>query len=175
MKQYLDLARHIMETGVDKEDRTGTGTRSILADASPGCEPLFALAYQGTVLGSNKIVYINETLEHALKEKGIYSPELARSISKVGSIQSIKEIPKSIRDLFVTSQDIDPEWHVKMQATLQKHVDNSISKTINFPHTAAIKDVENAYLLAWKSKCKGITIYRDGSYEEQVINIGDGY
>ena len=79
-----------------------------------------------------------------------------------------------MRDIFVTAQDISPEWHIKMQATLQKNVDNSISKTINFPATAAIKDVEEAYMLAWKAKCKGITIYRDGSYEDQVINIGEG-
>ncbi len=151
-----------------------TGTRSILADASPSCEPLFAISYQRTVLGTNELVYINPTFEKIAKERGFYSPELIWKISKAGAIQHLKEIPKDVREIFVTAQDISPEWHIKMQATLQKYVDNSISKTINFPHTAAIKDVENAYLLAWKSKCKGITIYRDGSYEDQVITIGDG-
>jgi len=78
------------------------------------------------------------------------------------------------RSIFVTAQDISPEWHIKMLSTLQKNVDNSISKTINFPATASIKEVEEAYISAWKSKCKGITIYRDGSYEEQVITVGEG-
>jgi ribonucleoside-diphosphate reductase alpha chain len=150
-----------------------TGTISLLAGASPSCEPLFALSYQRTVLGSNEIVYLNKTFENTARERGFYSPELIRRIARSGRVQTCKEVPKDIRDIFVTAQDISPEWHVKMQATLQKHVDNSISKTINFPSTASIKDVENAYMLAWKSKCKGITIYRDGSYEGQVINIGD--
>ncbi|NQV90918.1 adenosylcobalamin-dependent ribonucleoside-diphosphate reductase [Candidatus Woesearchaeota archaeon] len=152
-----------------------TGTISILADASPGCEPLFAISYQKTVLGDSEIIYLNKTFENVAKERGFYTPELIRKIAKSGGIQGFKEIPKDVRDIFVTAQDITPEWHIKMQATLQKNVDNSISKTINFPRTTSIKDVENAYMLAWKSKCKGITIYRDGSYEDQVINIGDGY
>ena len=150
-----------------------TGTISILAGASSGCEPLFAISYQRTLLGDKELVYLNPTFEKVSHERGFYTPELIKKIARYGSIQEIKEIPKDVRDIFVTAQDIAPEWHVKMQATLQKHVDNSISKTINFPKTASIRDVENAYLLAWKAKCKGITIYRDGSYEEQVLNIGD--
>jgi len=146
-----------------------------MGDASPGCEPLFAISYQKTVLGDSEIIYLDKTFEHVSKERGFYTPELIRKIAKAGSIQGFKEIPKDVRDIFVTAQDIAPEWHIKMQATLQKNVDNSISKTINFPRTTSIKDVEEAYMLAWKSKCKGITIYRDGSYEDQVINIGDGY
>lgn len=150
-----------------------TGTISLLAGASSGCEPLFAVSYQRSLLGDKELVYLNSVFEKAAKDRGFYSPELIKRIAKSGTIQEIKEIPKDVRDVFVTAQDIDPEWHVKMQATLQKHIDNSISKTINFPRTASIRDVENAYLLAWKAKCKGITIYRDGSYEEQVLTIGD--
>lgn len=150
-----------------------TGTRSILAGASPGCEPLFGISYYSTVLGGNAIIHTNKIFEKVAKERGFYSPELMRNVARAGSIQNLKEIPKDVRDVFVTAQDISPEWHVKMQATLQKHVDNSISKTINFPRTAAIRDVEEAYLLAWKMKCKGITIYRDGSYEDQVMTIGE--
>ena len=150
-----------------------TGTISILGDASSGCEPLFALAYHKTVLGDTEFLYMNKEFEKIAREREFYSPELMNLVAKTGSIQGIKEIPKDVRDIFVTAQDIGPEWHIKMQAVLQKHVDNSISKTINFPATAAIKDVEEAYLLAWKMKCKGITIYRDGSYEEQVMNIGE--
>lgn len=150
-----------------------TGTISILADASSGCEPFFAISFHKAVMGDTDLVYLNKTFEKIAKDRGFYSPELIAKIAREGNIQDCKEIPKDVRDIFVTAQDIDPEWHIKMQATLQKHVDNSISKTINFPRTASIKDVENAYLLAWKGKCKGITIYRDGSYEDQVINIGN--
>ncbi|MDP3733906.1 MAG: adenosylcobalamin-dependent ribonucleoside-diphosphate reductase, partial [Nanoarchaeota archaeon] len=150
-----------------------TGTISILANASSGCEPLFALSYHKKIIGDSELVYLNKMFEKVSKERGFYSPELIRKVAQCGSVQPFKEVPKDVRDIFVASQDIAPEWHIKMQATLQRHVDNSISKTINFPKTAAIKDVEEAYLLAWKSKCKGITIYRDGSYEEQVIKIGE--
>ncbi|MBI2572702.1 adenosylcobalamin-dependent ribonucleoside-diphosphate reductase [Candidatus Woesearchaeota archaeon] len=151
-----------------------TGTRSIFADCSASCEPIFAISYQRTLLTSSELVYLNKHFEAVAKERGFYSPDLMRRVSMRGSIQQIKEIPKDVRDVFVTAQDINPSWHIKMQAVLQKHVDNAISKTINFPRIAAIKDVEEAYMLAWKSKCKGITIYRDGSYEDQVITVGDG-
>ncbi len=151
-----------------------TGTRSIIADTSAGCEPAFAIAYQKTVFSSNQLVYINKAFEKVARERGFYSPELIHKVAMAGGIQHIKEIPKDVREIFVTAQDISPQWHIKMQSTLQKHVDNAISKTINFPRTAAIKDVENAYLTAWKAKCKGITIYRDGSYEDQVMIIGEG-
>jgi len=150
-----------------------TGTISILADASSGCEPFFAISFHKSVMGDTNLVYLNKTFEKIAKERGFYSAELISKIAREGGIQNSKEIPKDVRDIFVTAQDIEPEWHIRMQSTLQKHVDNSISKTINFPRTASIKDVENAYLLAWKGKCKGITIYRDGSYEDQVINIGN--
>ena len=150
-----------------------TGTISILADASSGCEPFFAISFHKSVMGDTNLVYLNKAFEKIAKEREFYSPELISKIAREGGIQNCKEIPKEVRDIFVTAQDIEPEWHIRMQATLQKHVDNSISKTINFPRTASIKDVENAYLLAWKGKCKGITIYRDGSYEDQVINIGN--
>lgn len=150
-----------------------TGTISILADTSSGCEPLYALSFQKTVLGTNEIIYLNPIFETVAKKRGFYNPELMRKIARFGTIQQFKEIPKDVREIFVTAQDISPEWHIKMQATLQKYCDNSISKTINFPRTAAIKDVEEAYMLAWKAKCKGITIYRDGSYEDQVMSLGE--
>jgi len=151
-----------------------TGTISILANASSGCEPFFAISYHQSVLGDTELVYLNKTFEKIAKERGFYSPELIRKIASSAGLQHLKEIPKDVREIFVTAQDIEPEWHIRMQSTLQKHVDNSISKTINFPRNAAIKDVEEAYMLAWKSKCKGITIYRDGSYEDQVVTIGEG-
>ncbi len=150
-----------------------TGTRSILANTSSGCEPNFALAYQRTMLGENGFIYLNRIFETIAKKRNFYSPELIRKVSVSGSIQDIKEIPKDVRDVFVTAQNISPLWHIKMQSVMQRHVDNSISKTINFPRHASIRDVETAYFNAWKSKCKGITIYRDGSYEDQVITIGE--
>jgi len=150
-----------------------TGTISILADASSGCEPFFAISFHNAVMGDTNLVYLNKTFEKISKERGFYTPELISKIAREGNIQNCKEIPKDVREIFITAQEIDPEWHIRMQSTIQKHVDNSISKTINFPRTASIKDVENAYLSAWKAKCKGITIYRDGSYEDQVINIGN--
>jgi ribonucleoside-diphosphate reductase alpha chain len=151
-----------------------TGTISILADASSGCEPFFAISYQRSVYGGNSdLVYMNKEFERVAKERGFYTPELIRKVARSGNIQLWKEIPKDVREIFVTSQDIKPEWHIRMMATLQKNVDNSISKTINFPATASIRDIEDAYMLAWKSKCKGLTIYRDGSYEDQVITIGE--
>ena len=150
-----------------------TGTISLLADASSGCEPLFAISYQRTVLGDTDFLYLNKAFEKVARDRGFYSPELIIKIARMGKIQDFKEIPKDVRDIFVTAQEIAPEWHIRMQSTLQKYIDNSISKTINFPRTASIKNVEEAYMLAWKSKCKGITIYRDGSYEEQVLSIGE--
>jgi ribonucleoside-diphosphate reductase alpha chain len=150
-----------------------TGTISIITDSSSGCEPIFAVSYQRTVFGDSEFIFLNKIFEKVAKERGFYSLDLLSKISRAGSIQQFKEIPKDVREIFVTTQDISPEWHIRMQSTLQKYVDNSISKTINFPQTASIKDVEDAYLLAWKSKCKGITIYRDGSYEDQVITIGE--
>ncbi|MFH1606756.1 MAG: adenosylcobalamin-dependent ribonucleoside-diphosphate reductase [Nanoarchaeota archaeon] len=152
-----------------------TGTISILTDASSGCEPFFAISYQRSVYGSNSdLVYMNKEFERVAKQRGFYTPDMIRKVARSGNIQLWKDIPKDVRDIFVTSQDIKPEWHIKMMATLQKHVDNSISKTINFPATASIRDIEEAYMLAWKSKCKGLTIYRDGSYEDQVITVGEG-
>ncbi len=151
-----------------------TGTRSILADCSPSCEPIFAISYQRTLLSSSELHYLNKHFEAVAKERGFYTPDLMRRVSMRGSIQQLKEIPKDVRDIFVTAQDIEPEWHIRMQAVMQKHVDNAISKTINFSRHSSIKDVEEVYMLAWKSKCKGITIYRDGSYEDQVITVGDG-
>ena len=150
-----------------------TGTISILAGVSPSCEPLFAISYNRTMLGDMEIVYLNKAFEKIAKEREFYSPELIRNIARIGGVQDFKEVPKDVREVFITAQDISPEGHIKMQSTLQKYVDNSISKTINLPAMATIKDVEEAYMLAWKAKCKGITVYRDGSYEDQVVSVGN--
>ena len=149
-----------------------TGTIGMLAEASGGLEPNFAISFIKNVMDGTELVYTNKYFEKRAKEEGFYSRELMHEIAKVGSIQGFEEIPEHIRKVFVVAQDITPEWHIKMQAAFQKHVDSSVSKTINFPHEASIKDVEGAYLLAHKLKCKGVTIYRDGSRDNQVLNIG---
>ncbi|MFX0162509.1 MAG: vitamin B12-dependent ribonucleotide reductase [Candidatus Hodarchaeota archaeon] len=149
-----------------------TGTISIIAGCSSGIEPLFSISFVRNVLGGARLVEINPFFEKIAKERGFYSLELMNNIAKKGSIQDMEEIPADIRRLFVTSLDIDPEWHIKMQAAFQKYVDNAVSKTINLPHEATFEDVKNAYLLAYRLKCKGITVYRYGSKKEQVLTIG---
>jgi len=147
-----------------------TGSISIIANCSSGIEPLFAISYIRNVLGT-ELLEINPIFEEIAREQGFYGEELMRKIASTGSIQDIDEIPRKIRRIFVTAHDITPEWHIRMQATFQKYVDNSISKTINFPGYAAPKDVEKAFLLTHKLGCKGITVYRYGSRGEQVLDV----
>ncbi len=150
-----------------------TGTIGMLAEASGGVEPNFALSFIKNVMDGTELVYANRYFEQIIKERGLNDPELLREIARVGTAQPFeKEIPRDIRRVFVTSQDIAPEWHIRMQAAFQKYVDSAISKTINFPSSATMQDVERGYLLAHKLKCKGVTVYRDGSRDAQVLNIG---
>ncbi|MDP3917080.1 MAG: vitamin B12-dependent ribonucleotide reductase [Nanoarchaeota archaeon] len=150
-----------------------TGTIGMIAEASGGCEPAFAISYIKNVMDGTELIYTNRIFERVAKERGFYSEELMRKIAKIGTIQNIEEIPREIRNVFVTAQDISPEWHIKMQAAFQKHVDSSISKTINFSNSATMEDIDKSYMLAWELGCKGITIYRDGSRDNQVLNIGE--
>lgn len=149
-----------------------TGTISMIADCSSGIEPFFALCYVKTVMEGSKLLYVNATFENVMKEKGLYSEELFNEVAEKGSTKDMEKVPKDIREAFVTALDIAPEWHVRMQAAFQKHTDNAVSKTINFPNNATVDDVKDAYLLAYKLGCKGITVYRDGSRDVQVLNIG---
>jgi len=148
------------------------GTISIIAGSSSGIEPLFAIVYVRNVMDQTELLEANPAFERIAREKGFYSEILMREIAKKGSIQGIEEIPAEVKRLFVTAHDIPPEWHIRMQAAFQKHVDNAVSKTVNFPKDAGIKDVENAFMLAYRLGCKGVTIYRDESKREQVLNIG---
>lgn len=151
-----------------------TGSISMLFDASSGIEPIFALSYyKGQVMGDNTLYYTNPLLEKILKEKEIYSEELMKKIAETGSIQHIKEIPEDIKKVFVVAHDISPEWHMKMQSAFQENVDNAISKTINFPNTATKEDIKKAYLTAWKLGCKGMTVYRDGSRNIEVLSVNN--
>jgi ribonucleoside-diphosphate reductase alpha chain len=150
-----------------------TGTISIIAGCSSGVEPLFAVSYvrRGVLDGNTELLEVNPLFEEIAKHRGFYSDDLMKEIARKGSVQSIKDIPEDVRKTFVTALDISPEWHVMMQATFQKHTDNAVSKTVNFPFIATTSDVEKVYLLSYKLGCKGITIYRDGSRDVQVLNI----
>jgi len=150
-----------------------TGTIGMIAEASGGLEPNFAICFIKNVMDGTELVYTNTYFEEIAKERGFYSKELMAEIAKVGSIQGFtEEIPEDVRRVFVTAQDITPENHIRMQAAFQKHVCASVSKTINFPNSASMQDVETAYILAYDLNCKGVTIYRDGSRDSQVLNIG---
>lgn len=147
-----------------------TGTTAMLADASSGCEPLFALTYSKNTIEGKRMFESSPYFIAALKKRGIYSEELLEQIQdNSGSIQNIESIPGDLRKTFVVSSDISPEWHLKVQAAFQKYVDSAISKTINFPNSATVEDVRAAYLMAHEIGCRGITIYRDGSREKQVL------
>jgi ribonucleoside-diphosphate reductase alpha chain len=151
-----------------------TGTISIIAGpCSSGIEPIFAICYQrANVLDNDKMIEVESAFKEVMEARGIYSRKLMEEISERGTIQNIDEVPEDIRRAFVTAHDITPEWHIKMQAVFQKYTDNAVSKTVNFHQEASIEDVREVYLLAYELGCKGVTIYRDKSREEQVLNVG---
>ncbi len=150
-----------------------TGTISIISGCSSGIEPLFAVAFVRNVMEGTRLVEVNKDFERIAKERGFYSEELMIKITKTGSVQSLKEVPADVKKIFRTALDISPEWHVKIQAAFQKHVDNAVSKTCNLPETASVEDVKKIFLLAYQLKCKGITVYRYGSKKNQVLSFGD--
>jgi ribonucleoside-diphosphate reductase alpha chain len=147
-----------------------TGTISIIANTSSGIEPIFAVSFVRQVLDNNILVEVHPFFEAMARKSGIYSEALMEKIAELGTIQDIKEIPADIRRIFVTAHDITPEDHIRMQAAFQKNTDNAVSKTVNFPKTATIEEVKEVYELAYKLDCKGVTIYRDGSRENQVLS-----
>lgn len=152
-----------------------TGTISIIADCSSGIEPLFALAYLKRVFGEVQLAQeVHPAFVEVARRRRFYSDELLRRVAERGSIQGMAEIPADVRRVFVTALDIAPEWHVRMQAAFQRHVDNGVSKTINLPVTASPDDVRDAYILAYRLGCKGITVYRYGSRPAQVLSV-QGY
>lgn len=148
-----------------------TGTISIIAGASSGIEPLFAVSYAREVLEGTKLLEVNQLFKETAQEEGFYSKELMAKIARTGSVQNFKDVPAAVRRLFVTALDIKPEWHLKIQAAFQKYTDNAVSKTINLPEKATIEDVKKIYLMAYDLGCKGITIYRYGCKSEQVLYI----
>jgi ribonucleoside-diphosphate reductase alpha chain len=149
-----------------------TGTISIIAGCSSGIEPLFAVSFVRNVLSGTKLFEVNPIFEEIARNRGFYSKEMVARVAQSGSLQKIKGIPQDVKRIFVTAFDVTPEQHLQVQAAFQRYSDNSVSKTINLPSEATVEDVRKIYLMAYRQKCKGITIYRYGSKEEQVLSFG---
>jgi ribonucleoside-diphosphate reductase alpha chain len=147
-----------------------TGTLSLIAGVSSGIEPNFALCYQRTINGKS-VSIVNPIFERVAKSRRFHRPELMEGILTRGSLAGIEEIPEAVRRVFVTALEIGPEWHVRIQAAFQKHCDNAVSKTVNLRTSATVEDVNRVFLLAYKLKCKGITVFRQGS-RTPVLSTG---
>ncbi|MBU1611155.1 MAG: vitamin B12-dependent ribonucleotide reductase [Proteobacteria bacterium] len=151
-----------------------TGTLSIIAGCSSGVEPLFALSFVRNVMDNDKLVETNPFFEQALIDADAYSPKLMEEVAKSGSIRNMDYVPDEIKNIFVTAKDIEPIWHLKMQAAFQKATDNAVSKTVNLPNDATQQDIWDIYWKAYETGCKGVTVYRDGCRQNQVLCTGDG-
>jgi len=148
-----------------------TGTISIISNCSQGIEPLYAIVYIREIKESlgRSLIEINPLFEKVALKEGFYDDELIKKIARRTSISEVQEIPERIRNLFVVAHDISAEWHIRIQAAFQKYTDNAVSKTINFPNQATLDDIDEAYRLAYNLECKGVTVYRHGSRERQVL------
>ncbi len=148
-----------------------TGSLSIIAGCSSGIEPLFAISFVRNIMDNDELLEVHPIFEDIARKRGFYSKNLMRDISQEGTIAHMDEIPEDIRRIFVTAHDISPEWHIKMQAAFQKYTDNAVSKTVNLPSDSTVEDVKKIYDLAYELGCKGVTIYRDGSKQNQVLSV----
>ena len=170
LKSKYDSMRNLTVTTI-----APTGTISIIAnDCSSGIEPLFAVSYIREALAGSHLIEINKNFEEIAMQRKFYSKELMDETAKQGSLQGINSIPNNVKKIFVTAFDIHPEWHIRMQAAFQKYVDNGVSKTVNLPENANKEAVRKSYLLAYRLKCKGITVFRYGSKGKQVLHLEDG-
>ncbi len=151
-----------------------TGTISIIANCSSGIEPVFALSYFRRVLEGETLVEVHPALRRLGRRHGFYSQDLLRRVAQQGGVQNLPEVPAEVRRVLVTALDIAPEWHVRMQAAFQRYVDNAVSKTVNFPPHATKDDVRTVYEMAFNLGCKGVTVYRYGTRERQVLNLNPG-
>jgi ribonucleoside-diphosphate reductase alpha chain len=149
-----------------------TGTLSIIAGCSSGIEPLFALCFTRNILDNQKFIEVNPIFSQIAKENGFYSDELMERLANGEHLADMPEVPEEFKKLCVTAHEIDIDWHIKMQAAFQKYTDNAVSKTINFKHEATVDDIKEAYLHAYAAGLKGITIYRDGCRDTQVLSTG---
>ena len=148
-----------------------TGTLSIIADCSSGVEPLFAISFVKNVMDNDRLLEVNKYFRKVATDEGFYSEEVMEKIAESGNLKDLDEVPSGYKRIFVTAHEISPKWHVRTQAAFQKFVDNAVSKTVNFPSSAAVQDVENVYMLAYRLDCKGITIFRDKSRGTQVLQV----
>jgi len=147
-----------------------TGTISIIAGVSSGIEPLFAVTFQRHILDNDRLLEVHPLFEKVARERGFYSEELLKQIAAAGTIQGLEQVPEDVQQVFVVAHDIAPEWHVQIQAAFQRHTDNAVSKTVNFANHATPDDVAKVFQLAYQLGCKGVTIYRDGSRQYQVLS-----
>jgi ribonucleoside-diphosphate reductase alpha chain len=148
-----------------------TGTISIIAGCSSGVEPLFAVAFRH-IVGDRHLTFANPQFAHIATARGFYNEALMAKVAAQGTVHSLPEVPADVQRIFVTAHQIAPEWHVRMQAAFQRHLDNGCSKTINLPQSATAEDVGKAYLLAYELGCLGITVFRDGCKTDQVLHVG---
>ncbi len=148
-----------------------TGTISMIASASGGIEPLFGLVFSRLIMDGTEMLEINPIFKDYMIEHGLYSEDLMKAIAKDGSVAHVAGVPEEVKRIFVTAHDVSPYWHVKMQAAFQLHTDNAVSKTVNFEEHATRKDIEEAYILAYKNHLKGITVYRNNSRQFQPMNL----
>ncbi|MCI4625906.1 MAG: TSCPD domain-containing protein, partial [Candidatus Magnetoovum sp. WYHC-5] len=148
-----------------------TGSLSIIAGCSSGIEPIFAVSYIRNIMDSTKLIEVNPYFEQMAKAQGFYSETLMERIAERSSLAGFGELPVAIRQIFVTAHDVEPNAHIKMQSAFQKYVDNAVSKTVNFPKEASTEDVKKVFMLAYTTNCKGVTVYRDGSRQEQVLSV----
>lgn len=149
-----------------------TGTISMITGCSSGIEPLFALCYVKNVMDNTELLEINPLFAKIAKKAGFFTENLMHEVAKTGSLKHLENVPDKYKKLFVTAHDISPEWHIKIQAAFQRHTDNAVSKTVNFPHEATQADVATVFKMAYQLGCKGVTIYRDGSKDTQVLYAG---
>ena len=149
-----------------------TGTLSLLANCSSGIEPLFAIQYTRRALEGMEFQVMDPLFIELGEKEGFLKQELIQSITEGASLKDLSQVPKDVKELFVTTFEISPVWHIKIQATFQEYTDNAVSKTINFPRDATKEEVREAFLMSYQERCKGITIYRSGSKGGQVLTCG---